>query len=212
MHKTSFFYIIATKLEIILLLKTKRKFKLNMSCYCSHSSHKLSGHSCCSTEDYNLTKLKSTNEELKSLIRKIDQLSDSFMETKKCHSRHDSFSCCNCASLTYQCNVCRDKRLCKAKSKYEYVLCEDCENMLRVANEIERKPIKIDQNVYPIEKYPRDSRSFCKDCEECKRESRERSRSRSRSRHRSTHSRSVSPSSRRNSMTELRPIWNGGKS
>lgn len=196
--QVKFHFSIAYKKKISKLIEKK------MSCYCSCNTHKQHLRDpFCIHEDYNLNRLKETNHELKSLIRKIDNLTDSISETRS--SRID----CNCHNSIYECNVCRDTRLSKAKSKYEYVLCEDCECMLAHANE--KKLIKIDHNVYPLEKYPYASQGFCSDCEKCRRDQRSRSRSRSQTRSRSAKSRSSSPYSRRNSMTELRPIWNGGK-
>lgn len=175
-----------------------------MSCHCVHPH---SGYASCfcnsnrsQFEEYNLQRLKTTNYELKTLINKVDQLTDSI-----------SMKCLCQASPYYddniiECSICRDARLLKAKTRYEYVLCQDCDTMLSRGRDIQKRPV-FDSNVYPLSKYPAGSQRYCSDCEEC-RETRRRSRSRSVHSLRSFNaSRSRSPFS---INSDVKPNWNGG--
>lgn len=172
-----------------------------MSYFNEHSGY----HKCCDcrlgqNEDLNLKRLKNTNNELKELIRKIDDLTDCIVETKKtkCFCQPINYSD-SCESLnSFECDACRN-----ARQNYECMLCQDCDQMLKVNREI--KPIlKRDHNIYPLEYYPHGTQRHCNQCQQCT-SSRERSRSRNSSRSRSH--RSTSPM--RSKSTEVKPIWNG---
>lgn len=158
---------------------------------------------CCYADELNLKKLKSTNQELKDLIGRLDKLSDSVgssYKAKKCHN------VCNCEKIYYdECNLCRScKETITKQYQYDLVICDDCERMIRLSKELETKKSKKDPKIYPLTKYPSGKEFRCNKCEKCVHEMRSRSRSRSRSRR--SYSRSISPDSSRGAT----PIWNGG--
>lgn len=156
---------------------------------------------CCLNDDLNLVRLKNTNNELKSLINRIDQLSNS-VETSL-HT-HRSKTACNCHDACNLCRTCREKNQ-KHSYVYNLTICDDCERMVRLNAELEKKKFRYDTNIYPLEKYPCGKQFYCDKCDKCVDAIiRRRSRSRSRSRNSSpcVTSRTVTP--------EPRPSWNGG--
>jgi hypothetical protein len=202
------------------------------SCYCIHE--KVTTHcydkfvdssdddDCkeCLVNQINLIKLKNTNYELKDLISRLDKLSTSveskLVKSNNFHSKHRRDVYLN------ECNLCKSANMWNKKETYQYdlTICDDCQHMIKLAEELERKEKwknvlrKKDPNVYPLSKYPSGKQYECDKCERCLYE---RSRSRSRSgRRRSQSSRrsrsySYSPvSSYRVKTPEPRPIWNGG--
>lgn len=179
-----------------------------MAYNCNHQYHRCHEFPCCNqtVDDYNLIRLKSTNNELKSLIRKIDDITDSIVETKKqpvcfCHKINNFY---HVNDLVTECDECRDKRIGR---NYEYVMCEDCDQLLKVNKLIDQKVVKKDPHIYPLETFPCGKQRNCSDCDRCTRRSRRNSRSRSRS---ASRTRSLSQR-RRHSSSEMRPVWNGGK-
>jgi hypothetical protein len=191
----------------------------------------------CLNEEINVLRLKSTNKELKSLINRLDNLSDSVEHSLVSHRRPHlnvsqtiaTNSCC-CSSdddelpisssslvchysISNECNICRVRRQTNNRqlATYEWTVCSDCDRMLRLSNELEK--IKLDSTIYPITKYPSGRHHFCSSCENCIEEAKEHRRIQRRSRSRSK-SRSDSPRFiTRVNLNESdlpRPVWNGG--
>lgn len=181
-----------------------------MSHQCSHCDHKPIVHcnsyrrspspdcSCCKKDEANLNKLKNTNHQLKSLINRLDELSDS---VESSYLAHKSRRECNCESFYHEeCSLCRSSRETNNNRYYQYdlVICDDCERMVNLSNEFEAWKVKKDPKIYPLRSYQSGKQRECDKCEKCVYESRSRSQ-RSRSR-------GSSPIV----STELRPVWNGG--
>lgn len=179
--------------------------------------------SCDCSNQENLKKLKDTNVELKSLIRKLDNLCDTVDSATTVTTREVTITECDCP-----CGLCKDSRNDAAiyTMKCDYVLCDKCHKMLK-QSELERKHsrdygrrelVTLDSKVYPLERYSSGRKYYCSQCDLCEYErhrsrsrtrSRSRSQSRSRSRSRVLYSRSPSSSSR-STTPEQRPVWNGG--
>lgn len=154
--------------------------------------------SCCLSDELSLIKLKNTNHDLKNLINRLDQLSDSF-ERKRLSDYWNNCNICD------ECNLCRSQREKNNKRFYQYnvTICNDCERMLEISSELEsRKYYKNDSNIYPLEKYPSGREYFCDKCDSCI-ENKESRKFRSKSRNfYYPVGRAVTP--------EPRPPWNGG--
>ena len=183
---------------------------------------------CCSCDEESVARLKSTNDELKHLINKLDDLSvsvESNMLSQKARKpRRNSTS----FSKWPRCNICDEiEEVHVTRFEYDQVICKKCERMIRLSKMIDEEIAlkkRTDPNIYPLDKYPYGSKYFRSKCEDCSSEglrrksrSARRSRSRcgcSRSRSSSLSLRSTSPylrrSKSRNRTPEQRPNWNGG--
>ena len=148
---------------------------------------------CDSIDDCNLYKLKNTNNELKHLINKLEDLSDSIDSSL-------SFKCRNNQYLIDYSghNKSFDNFYEPAHNHNSY--CTSCEH-LDYCNEL--ASLKKDPNIYPLEKYPSGRLQYCDVCETC-------NRSRSHSRNRSRRNSVSRKSSENIAFTEYKPKWNGG--
>jgi hypothetical protein len=205
-----------------------------MSSCCHHVHHvhetvipsKCDCCSCC--DELNLSKLKNTNHELKTLINKLDDLSVSVESSIMSHSAKNHHHNTNASFSRWpRCNICEEfEEVNVTRYEYDQVICKKCENMLRLSKLLDEEPKwkKVDPNIYPLDKYPHGSKYYRTRCVECSddhqrkrshssRKSRSRPcdcmRSRSTSR-RSHSSRGRSGSRSRARTPEIRPNWNGG--
>jgi hypothetical protein len=190
---------------------------------CEHTQTRVeccSSQCTCLNEKY-LAKLKSSNQELKGLIRKLDNLTDSMQETTSAASCNNTREIVVTEHRYDYCDSCRHSSRQKPKSdlytttavKCDYVVCEKCDQMLRLS-ELERSRSRSRERSRR-RSHSRETCTLCRPdlkqtCSLCKREeasrSRSRSRSRSISRTRYRYSRSRSPS-----LDSLqRPMWNSG--
>ena len=148
---------------------------------------------CDSIDDCNLYKLKNTNNELKHLIYKLEDLSDSI----------DSSLNLKCRSNEYPIVYSGHKQ--SFHNFYEPVYNNDsyrrsCEHP-NYYNEL--ASLKKDPYIYPLDNYPSGQLKFCDVCETC-------NRSRSHSRNRSRNNSASRKSSENIAYTEYKPKWNGG--
>jgi hypothetical protein len=159
----------------------------------------------CIIEDHNLYRLKKTNNELRRLIDKLDDLSDSFDASY----REQTESICHKYAACLGCSICHSLReLNRLKCECALNFCKQCERMLLLSRELTEKPIIVDNRIFPLDKYPSGSQYYCDKCEKCQDElsaiRRSRSRTRSNSRCRSSSSDTYCES------YEQKPLWNGG--
>jgi hypothetical protein len=187
------------------------------NCGCQSSSSRCDCDECDDHEaasqidELNIARLQNTNHELKSLIHRLDNLSESVDHSIRGHRGHHPYgqcttrrvhrrvsatrdvrpcSCSDCgqAPVTYisvpQCTVCHIRKA-AVNSKhvaYDYSVCEECDRMTRLA-QVERA--RIETSLLPTLKYEVTGHRFCDDCDAClqeRLERRERARSRSRAR------------------------------
>ncbi len=194
---------------------------------------------CCQSleDERSLIRLKSTNHELKHLIKKLENLSDTVdinlnnREHLLHHQYHNNYLLQEQEALNPACYNIHEQHHCHIQKPIEYhhnrrnsndfkalsclsssnFICDSCDH-INYLQELES--IKKDPNIYPLNKYPRENKaSECYECAcniSCCR-SRSRSRSSNSSSRQRRRSLSTSNSFLKNDFSqEIKPKWNGG--
>ena len=129
-----------------------------MSCHCHHihqvqetivpcNSHFTKKCDCCSCcDELSIARLKNTNNELKTLIHKLDDLSvsvESNLLTHDARKNHHHYQNSSSFSHYPRCNICDEyEEVNVTHYEYDQVICKKCENMLRLSKLLDEKPKK----------------------------------------------------------------------